>query len=319
MIKGGFSVKTYLVTGGGGFIGSNIVRKLIEKGEKVKVLDNFNTGKKENIHELMNHIKVIEGDFTNDQTVKEAVKDVDVIFHQGAIPSVPRSIIDPIKTNHANVDGTLKLLHAAVEANVNRFIYAASSSAYGFNETLPKRENMPGRPMSPYAVSKYTGEHYCKVFHDLYGLETISLRYFNVFGPRQDPYSEYAAVIPAFIESILNDQSPLIYGDGTQSRDFTYIDNVVLANLLAAEAPKLQGEVINIGSGTRTNLNELVKYINTILGKNIPSTYMTERRGDVKHSLADIQLAEKLIGYRPSVSFHDGLISTVNWFINQRT
>ncbi|WP_179134510.1 SDR family oxidoreductase [Oceanobacillus timonensis] len=312
-------MKTYLVTGGGGFIGSNIVRKLIERGENVKVLDNFHTGNKENIHELMNHIHVIEGDFTNNQTVKEAVKDVDIIFHQGAIPSVPKSIIDPVKTNHANVNGTLQLLHAAVEANVNRFIYAASSSAYGFNETLPKRENMPGRPMSPYAVSKYTGEHYCKVFHHLYGLETISLRYFNVFGPRQDPYSEYAAVIPAFIASILNDQSPLIYGDGTQSRDFTYIDNVVLANLLAAEAPKLQGEVINIGSGSRTDLNELVKYINTILGKNIPPTYMAERQGDVKHSLADIQLAEKLIGYRPSVSFHDGLTSTVNWFVNQRT
>ncbi|MBY7142190.1 SDR family oxidoreductase [Virgibacillus sp. NKC19-3] len=310
---------TYLVTGGGGFIGSNIVRKLIAKGEKVKVLDNFHTGKKENIHDLMHYINVVEGDFTNDQTLKEAVKDVDIIFHQGAIPSVPKSIIDPIKTNHANVDGTLKLLHAAVEANVKRFIYAASSSAYGYNETLPKHEHMPGMPMSPYAVSKYVGEHYCRVFHDLHGLETISLRYFNVFGPHQDPHSEYAAVIPAFITSMLNDQHPFIYGDGTQSRDFTYIDNVVLANLLAAEAPKLQGEVINIGSGSRISLNNLVTRINTMLGKNISPKYTIERQGDVKHSLADIQLAKEIIGYHPSVSFHDGLTSTVNWFIDQQT
>lgn len=309
----------YLVTGGAGFVGSNIVRYLINKKEKVKVLDNFNTGKKENIHEFMNDIEVIEGDFTNEQTVKEAVKDVDVIFHQGAIPSVPKSIMDPIQTNHANITGTLKLLQAAVEENVSRFIYASSSAAYGFDETLPKQENMPGRPMSPYAVSKYTGEHYCKVFHYLYGLETVSLRYFNVFGPHQDPHSKYAAVIPAFIGAILNDHSPLMYGDGTQSRDFTYIDNVVSANLLAAEAPKLQGEVINVGTGSQIVLNELIMYINTILGKNLPAKYTAERQGDVKHSLADITLAEKLIGYRPSVSFHDGLKNTINWFINEKT
>lgn len=309
----------YLVTGGAGFIGSNIVRKLVDKGEKVRVLDNFDTGKKKNIYELINDIEIIDGDFTHDQTVKEAVKDVDVIFHQGAVPSVPKSIKNPIKTNHANITGTLKLLHVAVEENVSRFIYAASSSAYGFNKALPKRENMPGIPMSPYAVSKYAGEHYCKVFHYLYGLETVSFRYFNVFGPHQDPHSEYAAVIPAFIESILNDQPPLIYGDGTQSRDFTYIDNVVAANLLAAEAPKLQGEVINVGSGSQIILNDLVRYINTTLGKNIPAKYTAERQGDVKHSLADIQLAEKLIGYRPSISFHDGLTKTINWLRSQQT
>ena len=308
----------YLVTGGAGFIGSNIVRKLIDKGEKVKVLDNFNTGKRENLQDLMNDIEIIEGDFTCVQTVLGAVKDVDVIFHQGAIPSVPRSILDPIKTNHANINGTLNLLHAAVEEDVNRFIFASSSAAYGFNKTLPKQENMPGNPMSPYAVSKYAGEHYCKVFHHLYGLETISLRYFNVFGSRQDPHSKYAAVIPSFTQSILNDESPLIYGDGTQSRDFTYIDNVVSANLLAAEASKLQGEVINVGSGSRIVLNELVKYINTILGKNLPATYTRARQGDVKHSQADIGLAEQLIGYRPSISFHEGLTNTINWFISQQ-
>jgi len=312
-------VPKYLVTGGAGFIGSNIVRKLIAKGEKVKVLDNFNTGKKENLHGLIDDIECIEGDFTRDQTVMKAVKDVDIIFHQGAIPSVPKSIKDPIKTNHANINGTLKLLNAAVKENVSRFIYAASSSAYGFNETLPKLENMPGRPMSPYAVSKYVGEHYCKVFHYLHGIETISLRYFNVFGPGQDPHSKYAAVIPAFIESILNDRSPIIYGDGKQSRDFTYIDNVVSANLLAAEAPHLQGDVINIGSGSEIVLNDLIKSINTILGKNIPASYTAERQGDVKHSRADIELAEKTIGYRPIVPFHEGLTNTINWFVNQQT
>lgn len=306
----------YLVTGGAGFIGANIVRQLIDNGEKVKVLDNFNTGKRENINELMNEIEFMEGDVTNNQTVIEAVKDVDVIFHQGAIPSVPKSIIDPMKTNYANINGTLRLLQAAAQANVKRFIYAASSSAYGFNETLPKQEDMPGRPMSPYAVSKYAGELYCKVFHHLYGLETISLRYFNVFGPHQDPNSKYAAVIPAFIKSILNNESPVIYGDGTQSRDFTYIDNVVAANLLAANAPKLQGEVINIGNGSQIALNELVMYINNILGKNIPVAYTAERQGDVKHSLADISLAEKLIGYRPSTSFHEGLKHTIHWLKN---
>lgn len=306
----------YLVTGGAGFIGANIVRQLIDNGEKVKVLDNFNTGKRENINELMNEIEFMEGDVTNNQTVIEAVKDVDVIFHQGAIPSVPKSIIDPMKTNYANINGTLRLLQAAAQANVKRFIYAASSSAYGFNETLPKQEDMPGRPMSPYAVSKYAGELYCKVFHHLYGLETISLRYFNVFGPHQDPNSRYAAVIPAFIKSILNNESPVIYGDGTQSRDFTYIDNVVAANLLAANAPKLQGEVINIGNGSQIALNELVMYINNILGKNIPVAYTAERQGDVKHSLADISLAEKLIGYRPSTSFHEGLKHTIHWLKN---
>src|SRR5699024_8386623 len=241
-----------------------------------------------------------------------------IIIHQGAIPSVPKSIQDPIQTNHANITGTLKLLHAAAGDNVKRFVYASSSSAYGFNQTLPKQENMPGSPMSPYAVSKYTGEHYCNVFHDIFGLETISLRYFNVFGPRQSPQSKYAAVIPAFIEAILNDQSPVIYGDGTQSRDFTYVEDVVSANLLAAEAPKLQGEVINIGTGSQIVLNDLVNDINAILGKNIPAKHTAARQGDVKHSLADIRLANELISYHPSTSFHDGLEHTINWLKNQQ-
>lgn len=305
---------TYLITGGAGFIGSNIAKALVAKGEKVKILDNFNTGKKDNIAEFIDEIEVIDGDFTNEKTVQSALKQVDVVFHQGAIPSVPKSIQNPIESNHANVSGTLQLLQGAVEARVSRFIYAASSSAYGDSETLPKHEHLPGNPMSPYAVSKYTGELYCKVFYNLYGLETVSLRYFNVFGPRQDPNSKYAAVIPSFIKAMLNDKPPTIFGDGTQSRDFTFIDNVVAANLLAANAPKLQGESVNIGGGASIDLNSLVDEINVLLGKQIQANYGSERPGDVKHSLADIHLAEKLIAYRPIVSFQEGLRQTVEWF-----
>ncbi|MCZ1181326.1 SDR family oxidoreductase [Alkalihalobacillus clausii] len=305
---------TYLITGGAGFIGSNIAKALVAKGEKVKILDNFNTGKKDNIAEFIDDVEVIDGDFTNEKTVQSALKQVDVVFHQGAIPSVPKSIQNPIESNHANVSGTLQLLQGAVEARVSRFIYAASSSAYGDSETLPKHEQLPGNPMSPYAVSKYTGELYCKVFYNLYGLETVSLRYFNVFGPRQDPHSKYAAVIPSFIKAMLNDKPPTIFGDGTQSRDFTFIDNVVAANLLAANAPKLQGESVNIGGGASIDLNSLVDEINVLLGKQIQANYGSERPGDVKHSLADIHLAEKLIAYRPTVSFQEGLRQTVEWF-----
>ncbi len=283
----------------------------------MKILDNFNTGKKENILDISDDVELIDGDFTNDQITEAAVKNVDVLFHQGAIPSVPKSINNPMKTNHANIVGTLQLLHSATRAKVSRFIYAASSSAYGDSTILPKHEKMPGKPMSPYAVSKYSGELYCKVFYDLHGLETISLRYFNVFGPRQDPHSKYAAVIPSFITSIRDNQSPTIFGDGSQSRDFTFIGNVVSANLLAANAPKLQGEVVNIGSGSRIDLNTLIAEINSILGKNIQANYDRERPGDVKHSLADIRLAEELLGYRPIVSFNEGLRQTIHWFNRQ--
>lgn len=304
----------YLVTGGAGFVGSNIVRKLVANRESVRLLDNFSTGNKDNIADISDQVEIINGDFTNKAIVKKAIKDVDIILHQGAIPSVPKSIDNPILSNYANVNGTLTLLNAAVEEGVSRFVYAASSSAYGNNKKLPKQESMAANPMSPYAVSKYTGELYCKVFYEIYGLETISLRYFNVFGPRQNPHSKYAAVIPAFIESIIHNQSPTIFGDGTQSRDFTYIDNVVSANLLAATAKKLQGEVVNIGTGSQIQLNDLVDRINKILGKNIPATYTNDRAGDVKHSLADIQRAKEIIKYEPITSFDDGLIKTVNWF-----
>lgn len=304
----------YLVTGGAGFIGSHIVEALLNKGEKVKVIDNFSTGNKENLKEVINDIELIEGDFLDDQALKLATKGVDIIFHQGAVPSVPKSIIDPIKSNHVNVSGTLQLLHTAIENRVSRVIYAASSSAYGNSTKLPKQEDMIATPLSPYAVSKYTGELYCKVFYEIYGLETMSLRYFNVYGPKQDPDSEYAAVVPKFIQSILDDQLPIIYGDGTQSRDFTYIENVVSANLLASQVSKLSGEVINVGSGESIDLNNLVTKINGITGKQIKPFYTEKRQGDVKHSLADIQRAYNLIGYNPTISFEEGLRRTIKWF-----
>lgn len=302
----------YLVTGGAGFIGSHLVRSLLGKDTHVRVLDNFNTGKIRHLHDMVDDIEFIEGDFTDSETVKKAVQNVDVIFHQGAVPSVPKSIKDPMTTHYVNVTGTLQLLHAAVKAGVRRFIYAASSSAYGNSDVLPKREDMPTSPLSPYAVSKYAAERYCKAFYEVYGLETVSLRYFNVFGPNQDPHSEYAAVIPRFILALLHNQPPLIYGDGKQSRDFTYIDNVVSANLLAAKAPKLQGEAVNIGSGERIDLVTLAKKTNELLGTDILPNFTSERAGDVMHSLADLRFAENLIGYRPIVSFSDGLKHTAN-------
>ncbi|MDQ0255327.1 UDP-glucose 4-epimerase [Evansella vedderi] len=239
---------------------------------------------------------------------------MEIILHQGAIPSVPKSIKIPLASNRANVTGTLQLLDAAVKNRVSRFIYAASSSAYGNSAILPKREDLQRNPMSPYAVSKYAGELYCKVYYEIYGLKTISPRYFNVFGPKQDPYSEYAAVIPKFIDMLIRNESPTIYGDGKQSRDFTFIDNVVSANLLAAEASKLGGEVVNIGFGKRHNLNYLVTCINKILEKNFYPIYQDNRAGDVKHSLADIQLAKKLLNYETKVSFEEGMRKTVKWY-----
>lgn len=286
--------------------------RLLEKGNRVKVIDNFSTGKIENLKEFINDIELIKGDITDNKSINDSITGVDIVFHQAAVPSVPRSIKNPIRTNSTNVTGTLKLLDAAVHHGVSRFIYAASSSAYGNTSILPKEENMIANPRSPYAVSKYTGELYCKVFYFLYGLETISLRYFNVFGPRQDPSSLYAAVIPKFILNILNDQSPVIYGDGHQSRDFTYIDNVVSANLLAAEAPKLSGDVVNVGTGTNINLNLLVSKINRILHKEITPIHTNDREGDVKHSLASIEKINKLLGYKPIISFEEGLKKTIN-------
>jgi UDP-glucose 4-epimerase len=306
----------YLVTGGAGFIGSNLVKKLLEMGEDVRILDNFATGKRENILPLINnpHLTVIEGDLRSFHIVRTAVKGVDYILHQGALPSVPRSINDPITTNDVNILGTLNILEAAKEFGVKRVVCASSSSIYGNSETLPKVETMPVNPMSPYALTKYAQERYCQIYYNLYSLETVALRYFNVFGPNQDPTSQYSAVIPKFIKLMSEDKEPVIYGDGTQSRDFTYVDNVVYANLLACNAEKAAGEVINVACGESYMLLELVKMINEILGKNIEPKFDLERPGDVKHSCAGIDKAKELLGYGVKVDFKEGLARTINFF-----
>lgn len=297
----------FLVTGGAGFIGSNIVSALLEKGFNVRVLDNFSSGKRENLKGFENDIELIEGDIRSYHIVQESVKDVDIVLHQAALPSVPRSIKDPITSNEVNVNGTLNILEASVAAKVNKVIYASSSSVYGDNPQLPKLETMMANPLSPYAVSKLSGEKYCSVFSRIYGLKTISLRYFNVFGPRQDPSSQYSAVIPRFIKAINNNEQPVIYGDGEQSRDFTYVKNVVDANILAAVTDCESGIAMNCAAGGQITLNQLVEYINNILGKNIKPVYKEPRAGDIKHSFADIHLAESKIGYIPSVNFEEGL------------
>ena len=305
----------YLVTGGAGFIGSNIVKKLLEKGETVRVLDNYATGRKKNIQKYLKDIEFVKGDLANLKDCKKAVKGIDYILHQGAVPSVPRSVNDPIWTNNANINGTLNILIAARDAQIRRLVYAGSSSAYGDSPVMPKIETMENRPKSPYAIQKLTGEQYCQNFTKLYGLETVVIRYFNVFGPQQDPGSVYSAVIPLFIKAILKDKQPTIYGDGLTSRDFTYVDNVVSANLLACTAPKLAtGEVINVACGYEVSLNQLVEKINQVLGKNIKPKYAAERVGDVKHSLADIGKAKKLLGYKPLVTFEEGLAQTIEYY-----
>ncbi len=306
----------YLVTGGAGFIGSNIVQELLRQGQEVRVLDNFATGKRENILPLLkdSNLTLIEGDLRSFHIVRAAVKGVDYILHQGALPSVPRSINDPITTNDVNVLGTLNLLEAAKEFGVKRIVCASSSSIYGNSETMPKVETMPVNPMSPYALTKYAQERYCQVFYSLYGLETVSLRYFNVFGSNQDPTSQYSAVIPKFIRLIQQDKEPIIYGDGSQSRDFTYVENNVWANIQACTAARAAGEVINIACGERYTLLDLVRLINGILGKNVEPRFEPERPGDVKHSLAGIQKAQDLLGYEVRVDFQEGLQRTVEFF-----
>ncbi len=305
---------TYLVTGGAGFIGSNIVEELVRRGEKVRVLDNFSTGKQENIAPFLKDIELIEGDLRHLDTVRQAVENVDYILHQGAIPSVPKSIDNPLDTDEANVRGTLNLLVAARDAGVKRVVYASSSAVYGDTPTLPKTEEMKPEPLSPYAVSKLAGEHYCQVFYQVYGLETVALRYFNVFGPRQDPASQYAAVIPKFVTAMLKGEQPTIYGDGEQSRDFSYVTNVVQANLLAATAPDVGGQVFNIACGQRYNLLELVATINRILGTDIAPLHTPPRAGDIKHSLADIARAREMLGYQVEVEFEEGLRRVIEWF-----
>ena len=278
----------FLVTGGAGFIGSNIVEALLAKGFKVTVLDNLSSGKRENLKNFEKDIELIEGDVRSYHIVQDSVKNVDIVLHQAALPSVPRSIKDPITSNEVNVNGTLNILESSVEAKVKRVIYASSSSVYGDNPQLPKHESMIPNPLSPYAVSKLSGEKYCSVFSRIYGIKTISLRYFNVFGPRQDPSSQYSAVIPRFIKSISKNEQPVIYGDGEQSRDFTYVSNVVEANILAATTDCESGLAMNCAASGQITLNELVKSINRILGKDIKPLYEKPRAGDIKHSFADI-------------------------------
>jgi len=306
----------YLVTGGAGFIGSNIVSELLKQDQDVVVLDNFATGKRENILPLMKNprMTMIEGDLRSFHIVRSAVKGVDYILHQGALPSVPRSINDPITSNDVNILGMLNIREAAKEFGVKRVVCASSSSIYGNSETLPKVESMPINPMSPYALTKYAQERYCQVFYQLYGLETVALRYFNVFGPRQDPTSQYSAVIPKFIKMIMNDQEPVIYGDGSQSRDFTFVENNVWANIQACTAEKAPGEVINIACGERYTLIQLVEMINEILGKNVEPRFEPDRAGDVKHSLAAIDKAKDVLGYNVRVDFKEGLERTIDFF-----
>jgi len=304
----------FLVTGGAGFIGSNICTKLVSQGCFVRVIDNLLTGKKSNLVGIADKIEFIEADMGNAAAARAAMKGINVVLHQGALPSVPRSIDDPALTHRHCVDATFTLLLAARDAKIKRFVYAASSSAYGDTPTLPKVETMPVNPLSPYAAAKLMGEYYCSVFYKVFGLETISLRYFNVFGPHQDPTSQYAAAIPAFVTSILKDKPPTIYGDGEQSRDFTYIDNVVEANLLAARVKQTKGEVINIACGEAITVNAIIDTINKIVGKNVKPTYLPPRKGDVKHSLADITQAKKLIGFKPVISFKDGLKKAIEWY-----
>ena len=303
-----------LITGGAGFIGSSLARALVGRGDKVRVIDNFFSGKRENLVDVAKDVELIEADIRDEAALGRALAGVELVFHEAAIPSVPRSLADPIGSHDANATGTLKVLQAAKKAGARRVVYAASSSAYGDTPTLPKVETMRPMPLSPYAVSKLAGEHYCQVFSGAYGLETVCLRYFNVFGPHQDPKSEYAAVIPRFLTAALANQGVTIYGDGTQSRDFCFIDNTIEANLLAGSAPGASGGVFNVACGAAINLNEVVKLVGELAGHPVPITYAPGRAGDVKHSLADITAARQHLGYQGAVSFAEGLKRTFAWY-----
>jgi nucleoside-diphosphate-sugar epimerase len=305
-------MSTYLVTGGAGFIGSSIAAKLLDQGEAVRILDDFSSGRRENVEGLRGRVEVVEGSILNADTVKRCMRDVEVVFHEAAIPSVPRSVESPQPTLLANVQGTATVLDVARHEGIKRVIYAASSSAYGDSATLPKVETMFPLPLSPYAVSKFAGEQLTQVFAALYGLETVSLRYFNVFGPRQDPKSQYAAVIPRFITAALTAQKPQVFGDGEQTRDFCFIENVVAANLLAAgSTQKLKGQVVNIACGERFSLNTLLGYLSEEVGRPVVADYKPSRPGEVRDSLADISAAHRLLGYTPLVRVREGLRLTL--------
>ena len=303
-----------LVTGGAGFIGSHLVKKFVELGHRVRVLDNFSTGRRENLAAILDRIELVEADMRDPEVCLQACAGVAFVFHEAAIPSVPKSVEDPQPSHDANVTGTFNLLRAAVQHRVRRFIYAASSSAYGDTEESPKHEKMTPHPLSPYAVQKLAGEHYARAFHECYGLETISLRYFNVFGPGQDPNSQYAAAIPAFVTKMLRGKPPVVYGDGSQTRDFTYIDNVVHGNILALETDETHGESVNVACGNAISVNQVIREISRLLGISLQPEYTERRAGDVMHSCADIRLAGALLGFEPTVTFEDGLRRAIDYY-----
>jgi nucleoside-diphosphate-sugar epimerase len=308
-----------LVTGGAGFIGSHIASALLAEGARVRVLDDLSTGHRENIDEIGGDVDFIQGSVADEALLAKVLEGVELVFHEAAIPSVPRSVKVPQQTHVASVDGTFSMLLAARDQKVRRVVYAGSSSAYGDQPTLPKSEQMSPDPLSPYAVAKLVGEYYCRVFTRVYGLETVTLRYFNVFGPRQDPGSQYSGVVSRFISSLLSDERPVIYGDGEQSRDFTYIDNVVGANLKAAEASGASGKVINVANGMRITLNQLLAELKDLTGKHdVEAEYLGPRVGDVRHSLADISMARELLGYESKVDLREGLQRTIDWWKDSR-
>ena len=309
---------TYLVTGGAGFIGSHLTEELVRRGHAVRVADSLVTGKRSNLDHIPS-AEFREGDLANLDFAREVVEGCDYVLHQAAIPSVPRSVKDPITSNRANVDATLSVLVAARDAGARRVVFAGSSSAYGNTPTLPKREDMPANPLSPYALQKVVAEQYLQMFTSLYGLETVSIRYFNVFGPRQDPSSPYSGVISVFATALLENRPPTIYGDGGQTRDFTYVANVVDGVLRACEAPAAAGQVINVATGGRISLNELFKEMKKIVGAGVEPIYMEERPGDVRDSQADIRKAREILGYEPTVSFEEGLKTTIEWYRTAQT
>ncbi len=308
-----------LVTGGAGFIGSNLADELIRQGAKVRIIDNFVTGNRENLEEISGDFEFIKGDLNDDAVLARSLSDVDIVFHQAALPSVPRSVDNPRETHEACVNATFNLLVKAKDSGVRRLVYAASSSAYGDQPTLPKVETMNPEPLSPYAAAKLMGEYYCRVFSQVYGLETLSLRYFNVFGPRQDPSSTYSGVISRFIDALMKNGTPVIYGDGEQSRDFTYVANVVDANIRAAQTSNGIGQVMNVANGERVSLNELLAAVKTITGKDeVTAQYLPERKGDVKHSQADNERAIEWLGYKKLIGLEEGLQKTIGWWQTSR-
>lgn len=307
-----------LVTGGGGFIGSNVVRALLARGDEVRVLDNFSTGSRANLAGLEEHVELVEGDLRSYERVHTAVRGAEVVLHQGALPSVPRSVQDPLTTTAVNVEGTLNVLLAARDEGIRRIVNASSSSVYGNGGLLPRAETQLPDPISPYAVAKLAAERFCTSFSRVYGMEIVSLRYFNVFGPRQDPTSQYAAVVPRFIRAVATGEPVTIYGDGEQSRDFTYVDNVVAANLLAADAPGVAGEIVNVATGGSTTVNELAETIGRLLGRPVDKAYEPEREADVRASWADLAEAERLLGYRPQITLEEGLRRTADFLLDGR-